>query len=358
MKRLLLFLLAWLVFISAFSQETDENSLIEPISETLSTSSSIFTDEKPLNLTLKYDITSFIKHKNKGEYLDAVLTIHESETDSIVKNIRLKARGNFRRGYCFFPPIYLNFKTDPIENTDLKDINKVKLVTHCSSSKSYQNYILKEYLAYKLYNTLSDYSFRVKLVNVNYIDTGLKGRNYYKKGFLIEPVELLARRTNSVEVDTKLINGNNVKEKDVDRVALFEYLIANSDWRIKTGHNMKYLKSMDDITTKVIPVPYDFDYSGIVNASYAVPQEWTSLKTVTEREYLGYCRTNDNMSLQTIDLFVQNRDKIYSVISGFQYLDEKEKRRMINFVKEFYDEAGSPGGLLKTLKKECRGLDF
>ncbi|WP_167611101.1 hypothetical protein [Maribellus sediminis] len=357
MKKVLFITLCLYFFVPAIAQISDPGYLIEPINETIE-QTSIFDDNEPFDLTLQYDITSFIKNKYKGEYLDAVLILHLNETDSIVKNIRLKARGNFRKGHCFFPPIYLNFKTDPIQNTDLEGIKKMKLVTHCSSSKVYEYYILKEYLAYRVYNELSENSFRVKLVNINYVDTGKKGRNYRKEGFLIEPLELLVKRTNSVEVDPKLVRGGDVKELDMDRVAIFEYFIGNTDWRVKGGHNMKYIKSMEEVTNKVIPVPYDFDYSGFVNASYAFPQEWTTIKNVTEREYLGYCRNSNENLLQVIDEFVQNKEEIYSLINGFQLLSDKERKQLQRFTKGFFDEAKNPKVLLGTVKNECRGIDF
>ena len=115
MKFLYLFFICILFSVFSIAQEnTDvdsDNSALEPVSETLD-NYNFFDNDELLHLTLKYDITSFIRHKTKGEYLDAELRIRFSETDSIVKNIRLKARGNSRRTHCFFPPIYLNFKTD------------------------------------------------------------------------------------------------------------------------------------------------------------------------------------------------------------------------------------------------------
>lgn len=357
MKKLLLLFLVVFVSNSVFSQFSDTTSLLEPVVQTIE-QTSIFDDNLPIDLTLKYDISSFMKNKKKGEYLDALLVVHINDIDSVVKKIRLKARGNFRRGHCIFPPIYLNFKTDPIKNTDLKEIKKMKLVTHCSMLKTYQDYIIKEYLAYKIYNQLTDLSFRVKLVNINYIDTGKKGRTYTKEGFLIEPIDLLIKRTKSVEVNGNFVNADKVIDEDMARVALFEYLIGNTDWRIKGGHNMKYIKLFDELSPKVTPVPYDFDFAGFVHTNYAKPQEWTSIKSVTEREYLGNCNINDEILLKTIDTFVRNKEKFYSIINDCNALSNKEKRRLLDFVKGFYNEAASPQLMLKTLKRECRDTDF
>ena len=356
-KKLIVFLLLYSLFLAISAQENNQNLQIGPVSDTVETLD-FFDNEEPLELTLKYDITSFIKSKYKGEYLDAELIIYPSDNDSIVKNIRLKARGNFRRGHCFFPPIYLNFKTDPIEEGELAGIKKIKLVTHCSNSKAYQDYVLREYLAYKIYNLLSDYSFRVKMVDINYIDTGKKDRNYEQHGFLIEPIDLLEKRTNSVEVDGELISGLTVLNTEMDRVSVYEYMIANTDWRVRGGHNIKYLKSLEWVTNRVIPVPYDFDYSGMVDAHYAIPQEWTSVKKVTEREYLGFCREDENLYLKAIEPFIQNKDEIFSLIEDCQYISEKEKKRLRSFIIGFYDEAEDSRGILHTLKRQCRDITF
>lgn len=357
LKKIVFFVYVLCLVLLAEAQENLQTSLIGPVSDTIE-SLDFFANEEPLQLTLKYDITSFIKQKYKGEYLDALLTIHLNENDSIVKNIRLKARGNFRRGHCFFPPIYLNFKTDPIRNGELAGIKKIKLVTHCSASKAYQGYVLKEYLAYKMYNLLSEYSFRVKLLDINYIDTGKKERNYERQGFLIEPVELLEKRTNAVEIEGEMISGLTVLGPETDIVSVFEYMIANTDWRVKGGHNMKYLKSLDRITTRVIPVPYDFDYSGLVDAHYAIPQEWTTIKEVTDREYLGFCRDEEEAYLQAIEPFVENKDGFFRLIKDCQYLSEKDKKRLKAFIEDFFDEAEDQKGIINTFKNQCRDITF
>ena len=312
-----------------------EKSLLGPVIDTIP-DINIFGNEEPLKINLTYDITSFIKNKNKGEYLDAILQINYSDTQTITKNIRVKARGNFRRGQCKFPPIFLNFKTDPMKNNELEGIKKIKLVTHCSSSKSDENYILKEYLAYKLYNILTEKSFRVRLLDITYIDTGKKGKNYHNYGFLIEPEELVASRNKSIVIDPVLMREENVLETDADRVALFQYMIGNTDWRFKGGHNTKAIKDLNLITTKVIPVPYDFDFSGFVDTYYSFPQSWTNIKEVTDREYMGYCRNDENEYLNNINLFLSKRNEIFDLIENFKYLDKNEIKSMSEFIESFY----------------------
>lgn len=328
------------------------NSTIDAVSDTLP-NLDLFVDETPMNLTLRYDITSFIRNKMKGEYLDAELYV-EYKDYTATKNIRLKARGNNRRKQCFFPPIFLNFKTDPIQNSELKGFKKIKLVTHCSNSKSYVDFLLREYLVYKLYNVLTDNSFRVKLLDIKYIDTGKKERNYERYGVLIEPIELLVEREDAIEIDGTVVRENNVVEADADIAALFQYMIGNTDWRIRGGHNTKYIKSLTQVTQKVTPIPYDFDFSGFVGTHYSHPQTWTSVETVQEREYLGYCRSNDEAYLKTINLFLDKKDKILQTIEAFTYLDERDRKNLKGYIESFYNELDRPEDFISVLKNECR----
>lgn len=332
------------------------NSSIDAVTDTIP-NLNIFDDEIPMDLTLKYDITSFIRNKMKGEYLDADLHIKYKDYEAS-KSIRLKARGNNRRETCFFPPIYLNFKTNPIQHSELKGIKKIKLVTHCSNSKTFSDYILKEYLIYKLYNLISENSFRVKLLNLKYIDTGKKDRNYEKFGFLIEPVELLTKRTNSIEVEALVIKKDDIIVDEADVLALFQYMIGNTDWRTKAGHNTKFLKSITKLSNQVSPVPYDFDFSGFVGAHYSFPQTWTSIESVQEREYLGYCRENDEAYLNAINVFLDKKSEIVKTIETFAYLSEKERNEVLDYVNSFYSEIENPDKMLRVMRNQCKAADF
>ncbi|WP_347839238.1 hypothetical protein [uncultured Draconibacterium sp.] len=357
MKSFFLCLIFFLCINYSFAQQQPDTSVFEPVTETLS-NHHFFENHDPLKISLKYDISAFIRHKSKGEYLPAELKIYTSQQDSIHKNIRLKARGNFRRGHCFFPPIYLNFKTDPIKKTELEGIRKVKMVTHCSTSKVYQSYVMREYLAYKIFTLLTNNSFRVRLLDITYIDTGKRKRNYEQHGFLIEPVDLICKRLEAVEVNSEAVRGNHLLPAESALVALFEYFVGNTDWRFKSGHNMKYIKSLNVVSTHIIPLPYDYDHAGFVNATYAMPQEWSSVEKITDREYLGYCMDDEKYSRAAIDLFIAKKEEIIKTIETFELLEEKDKRQLLSFVNDFYRLAEQPDLLMRTVKNECRNIDF
>ncbi len=365
MKRLIILIVLFHCAFTLVAQKskispTDSIKNINPLGEVTDTvpDHDFFGIEIPLKIALKYDITSFIRNKSKGEYIDAELQVFYNENEPIVKNIRIQARGNFRRGQCYFPPLSLNFKTDPIKQTELKGLKKIKVVTHCSSAKSSEPLILKEYLAYKLYNIVSDKSFRVRLLDIHYIDTGKKQLNFQERGFIIEPAEHVASRNNCVLIDPTIIQAKNLIEEDADRAAMFRYMISDTDWRIKSGHNIKFMKSMVDVTDKVITLPYDFDFSGFVGASYANPQEWSDATSIYQRDYLGYCRDNDDEYLKIIELYSNKQNEIMNAINAFNLLSEKYRKEVVSFTKDFFKEISNPKSMISSLKRECQPMDF
>ncbi len=280
-----------------FSQEEETDNFY---SDTLSTQVDLFSEEEPLEITLAFDIKSYQRNKFEGEYLPVQLTYHVNDTLDINKKVRVKARGEFRRAHCILPPFWLNIKKAEVGNKYLEGTNKIKIVTHCKDSKQYEQYVIKEYLAYKIYNEISLYSFRVRLIRMKYIDTGRKNKETSSLAFMIEPEDMMTERLGVNSVKSDVVSMRYTDTLMMDVVALYMYMIGNADYSVAGRHNLKLIRRMDPVNPLPVPVPYDFDYSGLVNAYYAVPGENLGLTSVTQRYYLGPCR-NDQQYLTAID---------------------------------------------------------
>ena len=312
----------------------------------------LFTGDDILNLSLRFDMNTYRRKKPKDEYMDAIMTYHISKDDSINKNIRLKTRGEFRNGYCAYPPIVLNFKKAEFEKEDLEKIGKIKVVTHCMTGN--EDYLFREYLVYKLYNVLTDTSFRVRLVNMTYINTVRESKPVSTYAFFIEPLDLLAERIEATPVEVPSLNQKNIIPEMMDRMAIFNYMIGNTDWSVPGQHNCKVLTDPKSAHPNLgLIVPYDFDYSGFVNASYAVPVEALGIESVRQRIYQGVCR-DDVTFMKSLQEFAAKKEAFYNVISEFQYLDERAKKDMISFLDEFFSMFDKRNSILYSLKNSCK----
>jgi len=137
-------------------------------------------------------------------------------------------------------------------------------------------------------------------------------------------------------------------------MAIFNYMIGNVDWAVGNQHNVVVLQSgQSDRPDLGICIPYDFDYSGIVDTDYAVPGEGVDIKSVRERAYLGLCREKQDFE-KALKEFSDNKDAIYGVIRDFPYLKEKSKTDMIKYLDGFYSQFDKRNSIVNNLLFDCR----
>jgi len=358
MKRKLFFQVALIAFIISGNVDNNIDAWIgNSVPDGPKKSFRLFEDQELLEITLRYDLTSYFRNKPKEGYLNANITFHQSKTDSLSKEVRLRTRGIFRKGYCTFSPIELNFKKVDFGYSDLNKISKLKLVPQCKPGIENGKYVLKEYLAYKLFNLLTDTSFRVRLLKINYIDSLKKRKNFTQYGFFIEPVEMLAKRTNTIQVKSKALNQKNIYPYLMDRLAIFNYMIGNFDYSIPGQHNVKVIKPLViDPRQLGIAVPYDFDWTGLVNASYAIPDDKiVPVKSITERLFLGICRSREIYE-NDLKIFIAKKDEFYKVINEFPYLNTRDKKEVTDYLDEFYNHLTGYNNVLDTFLRNCKNF--
>ncbi len=261
----------------AFNTRTGQRISEEQWKELLPDEYDLFQSEEILEIVLESNFKKFIRDKNKDQYQEALL--HFPLNDSIVvkRVVRIKPRGEFRKKYCAVPPIKLNFKHTKIYVNSIQQLEKMKMVSECKRLSNYEEYVLREYLTYKLYQLFSDLSFKVRLLHLTTIDTGSKKTKTNSSfAFLIEEADDLAKRSDMQYLKVKTATYKNIIDSNMAMVAVFQYMIGNTDWSIAGAHNLKLMKERDPLQEKALAIPYDFDYSSVFIISPTHPPDYIS----------------------------------------------------------------------------------
>jgi hypothetical protein len=356
MKKKIILQLSIFTFLVFLSSGRNNPMLAQTaVKDSLLKSFRLFDDDSLIEISLRFDLSTYFREKPREEYIKANLTIHADKTDSVSRDIRLKTRGVFRNKYCTFAPIELNIKKANFGYSDIDKISKLKLVPQCSSGKDKEDYVLREYLAYKLFNVLTDTSFRVRLLTVNYLDSEKKRKPIKQYGFFLEPVEMLTARTNCILLKTRTMDQKSIIPRIMDRLAIFNFMIGNYDWSVPGLHNVLVIKSLIYEPTGLgIAIPHDFDWTGLVNASYAIPAENVGTENVRERRFDGICRSKEVFQ-KDLDLFLAKKDEFYKVIADFPYINQKGKKDMTDYLDGFFDQlAGKRDLILYNLMNSCK----
>lgn len=342
-----------LFFAASNIQGQWEGGWIPAIEDSMEVYNDLFGLEEALNITMVTNFKTFRRNRSKGEYQAAAMTIQVSDSFKMVHPVRLKARGIYRRDNCAMPPVWLNVRYSGIESRELSGIRRMKMVCMCKPNDRYGEYILREYLVYKIYNLLTPYSFRVRLINLTLVDTGKDNKEQKGWAFLIEPAEMMARRLDAKELKSDELSMRTVNEEAMDRLAMFQYMIGNPDYSVTGRHNLKILASQVSGPHGFIPVPYDFDFTGLVNAIYAFPNETLELSSVRERYFRGPCR--DGVSYEKALASLEAvRDEIEATIWAFDKLEEEARFDMIGFIESFFNTASNEHFIDREISRTCR----
>lgn len=313
----------------------------------------LFGREEALELTLKCDFRTFKKERFDDKYHPASMTCVVNDSFLVTHPVRLKARGVYRREKCGMPPIWLNIRSSGIDINELSGTRRIKMVSVCRSSEQYSDYLLREYILYKIFNLVTPYSFRVRLVNLTMVDTGKDNKESQSWAFLIEPTGLMAYRLGAEVIKSDELSMKTVNPEAMDILAMFQYMIANPDYSVTGRHNLKILAARTSGPSGFIPVPYDFDFTGFVNANYATPNPQVEIHSLRERYFVGPCR--DRLSYENAIAALQAvRDEIESTIWAFDYLDEDSRFDLIGYIESFFNTADHDRFIDRQISTTCK----
>jgi len=337
------------ISLNSYAQSDDSGPVHRPL----------FDDGSMLAVTIEGPLKTINRKRDESEEYPGILRYTDADGAEEALDINLRVRGKFRakKETCNFVPLRVNFKKKQTEGTPFAGQDKIKLVTDCQSSKkSYQTILLREFLAYKILNVLTDKSFSARLLQVTYVDTDNKNRSRESYAFFIEEKEHIGER-----IGHELLAIPKIKYSDLDPVQsnlvnVYQYFISNTDFSMVLGpkganccHNTVLYQEGSD---PIMPIPYDFDHAGLIDAPYAYPNPKFKIKNVTSRYYRGRCANNDLLE-STFQQFIDKRDEINGVVTGLEGFAEKSATRVLSFIDNFYKDISTPKNIEKKFIKKC-----
>ena len=294
------------------------------------------SEKEVLEISVRTDIDKLLVNKKSSSYQGAYIKFADSDDVDAEWRVEIRARGKYRNKVCDFPPLKVKFDHSVLGPENLKAFKSLKLVTHCGDQAETEELLLREYLAYKIYNTITDQSLRVQLVKINWIDSHEKHQIGEKWGFLIENNDEMAQRLGGGIYEEYGVEHDDLNSQSAAQNSLYQYMIGNADWNLQGNKNIYLMKS--NTTRDIMIIPYDFDFSGMVDATYARAEY--GLLSVQERIYLGESKSDEIG--KALDLFKSKKKDIIDQVSSFNYLSRSGRNDLKKYIRSFYSSMDEP----------------
>jgi hypothetical protein len=312
----------------------------------------LFTSETPLALTFTTNIKQI--RKDKGEsppWRWASLSYQDSANKAVEVPVRIHTRGIWRLKNCEFPPIRLNFADKDTKHTVFDGLDKPKLVNYCRDNDQYEQYMLQEAQLYRIYQLLTPLSHRLRVAKIAYKDSASGKQEALRYAMIVEDPDALANRYMSKLVKVKGAGAADLEPKELALAYMFLYFIGNLDFSFNGLHNTELLGTADG---RLLPVVYDFDYAGAVNASYAVPPPNYQVPNVRTRKFLAYCEIAAEFPAAVATL-VEKKDAIYALYRDDigKAMDQRVVKETLSYFDDFYEEVRTPQDAEHNVFRKC-----
>lgn len=318
----------------------------------------LFESQAALAVTLHAPWRQVLRASKQPQRHPAVLAYTDAQGRAHRLQATVETRGITRLQVCGFPPLRIRFAAGAARGTDFAGQRALKMVTHCQDGQRYERYYVKELLAYRIYGLLAPVAFRVRPLDITYLDaTGGRSRGPHF-AFLIEDIDEVARRGGLAVAREARFAPADYDAMRLARFSLFQFLLGNTDWEVLAGpqadaccHNVRVLGG--ESPRRRIPVPYDFDSAGLVDAPYAAPHERLPIREVTQRLYRGFCVHNPALQAARQE-FIALRPAILALVRDEPRLDPQNQRAMVRYIEEFYAVLGDEPRFAREITAQCR----
>ncbi len=302
-----------------------------------------------LKIVMETDLKTLRDNTAEPHWQPAVFKIMQGEQIAWQTTLKVKPRGQMRRKNCDFPPLKLRFPTEDPKNDSLEDAHELKVVMACHREKDSELLVLKEYMAYQLYNVLTEQSFQAKLAQVEFKDPKHRMMEWSATAFFIEPERCLATRMEGRPYKAASVRPGSLDTAAYLQFAIFQFMIGNTDWWVYSRHNLKVIASKK---TMPIPVPYDFDYAGIVDAPYAQAAPDYHLGSVRDRYFLGPCYP-EAAYLTAIERFKQKKAVLLRACRILNPIAPGIGQEMADYLTDFFTLLDDPRRVQKEIIRHC-----
>lgn len=321
----------------------------------------LFQSSEQLAITLTADFSEIDDERNKETEYPGQLSYVDASAGEVVLDVKLRVRGNWRldKRNCSYPPLWVDLDRSQVAGTLFENQNRIKMVAQCRRVNRYADYVYKELQAYQIFSELSDYHFDTRLLNVSFVTPERDNPIRIQPAFFIEHQNRLADKYGFGEATAHETPSNELDQLQSTLLALFMYLIGNTDFSKLEGaneeeccHNAKQLR---DSAGKYITIPYDFDASGFVDTTYAPePHPSFDLRNNRQRLYRGFCVADEIMS-EAVEIFQNKRAQIMAIVSEDPVVSQRSTNRNIRYVNGFFETLDDPGDFERAFIRNCRG---
>jgi len=313
----------------------------------------LFESNEPLRITLTGPFKQVFRERDREKRYPAMMQWGESS--ELPVSLQVRGHNRLKKDTCSYPPLKLHLDKENTKGSLFRKQSELKMVVACK--KSYFDYVRMEYLVYKMYALLSENHFKVRWLDITYIE---KGKQRQAPGFFIEQKKRMGKRLGLTQVHK---NGIPISQLDLHYAAtvdLFQFMIGNTDYSNLQAradadccHNIKLMARIEDESANYVPVPYDFDNSGIINARYAIPPAFLPISKVTQRKYRGLCAANKQLA-DSILAFRKLENEITDLVRTDTVLKDRMRKRSLKYLVSFYDILKNPKKQDRIITNACR----
>ena len=324
----------------------------------------LFRDHSVLKAVLTAPISQTYAQRNSDVrlYFPGQWSYIDQAGEAQRLDVSIRIRGNFRRAYCELPPIRLNFKKSQVEGTVFSGQDKLKLVAPCQHGLKSQQVLLLEYMAYRIYEILTDQSFGTRLIRLSYVDSDEKLKSWTDLAFVLEDEDDIGKRLGLDKANVAENRFEDLDPRSTVLAELFQLMISNHDYSVLKGppgeyccHNIE-VYTREDAADRRIPIPYDFDMSGLVNAEYASPPSHLPIRLVRTRYYRGLCQAPEVME-EAIAHVLSKKQEILELFRNQEELSRNSRNLNLRYLGKYFAMLEDPVTLQDQVLDRCRGRE-